>query len=1092
MSPTAGKALSPGLVRRKLVASMKLFSAGTLLAVALLSALFCVPFSPLSQSEPELFGLEVRMRSTAPGRAQVYFDRGAGFNETDASSVALTVTERMTTLRLPLPPGTHRQLRFDPTDGDAPVQLESLRIVDRRGRLVRTLALDTLAPLHGIAAATLTPATPPRLELVPVAGTNDPQLRVALNDPLVLEPGWTDWLPADAARWAILSAAALGALATGSWFFARRRFLRPRRYGSSGEPDGGGGQPVSRRILLVAAVAVAASAYPVLFFGRSHVSPNHGTPLLYETLPTLPGYQDRTRTETMGADTGAIMLQHVPQSVVQASAWRQGEVPVWNRYNSAGTPLLGQGQSMVGDPLHLVVLAAGGAAWAWDVKYLLAKWLWAAGLGLTVLRLLRLERPGAAADRAVHVAALLVTAAAPFIGFFVNRINHPACFSLCYSPWILYCWLRVVSSPGWRETAAAVGGLMLANLAVMTSGTAKEAYMLLITLNGVGAVVLLAAAAGRTPLPGADRRNALVKIALLAWAGLLFALITAPLWATFLHDLRHAYTSYNAVKAYQLQPSLLLGLFDEVFYRPLMPGLMTFNPSLNALFLLGWAYFVVTLRDAGRSRIIDALALASLLPAALVFGVVPPHWIERLPFLGNVVHVDNTFSCVLIVLWTLLAGVGFARAFRRLGTTAGRGDLIAMTVLLSLVAAAWIGFAQAIHRPVYGTAITVNDDAHSLPVSPFIWAYIGSLAAAMGVLALVVRRGRLAGRFGTPATILIVAAALVLCWRHGLHHPAAGYDAYVVQPGPRASFQAPSPAVHFLRSAQRTAPARVFGIGSSLFPGWNATYQLETVHGPDALMNRTYRELLSAMKPIERIWDWRLSVAPDAAGGARPFLDALNVRYYVTAPEHSAALERVLPKVFSGDLNVHESPTAWPRAFFTDRVFVHATLPELIEVLRTANGRPVAGIQPEDAAALALPGLATAAGSRGTFVPATDYHLTEATTRFSVQATAPGVIALTEANWPGDVRILLNGAKQKLLRVNHAFIGVAVNAPGTYQVEVRYVPKGWYRNAALAGAGFILLAGSAAVVLGVTRRRGAQRDGIVLARPDKSSGSYVR
>ena len=39
------------------------------------------------------------------------------------------------------------------------------------------------------------------------------------------------------------------------------------------------------------------------------------------------------------------------------TALAEGELPFWNRYNAAGVDLLAQGQSMFGDPLHLLVLA---------------------------------------------------------------------------------------------------------------------------------------------------------------------------------------------------------------------------------------------------------------------------------------------------------------------------------------------------------------------------------------------------------------------------------------------------------------------------------------------------------------------------------------------------------------------------------------------------------------------------------------------------------------------------------------------------------------------------------------------------------------
>ena len=58
----------------------------------------------------------------------------------------------------------------------------------------------------------------------------------------------------------------------------------------------------------------------------------------------------------------------------------------------------------------------------------------------------------------------------------------------------------------------------------------------------------------------------------------LFVFLTAPIWATFLQTLKNAYTGYNAVSAYQIQPTLLLGFFDEIFYRVLMGEDRVFAP----------------------------------------------------------------------------------------------------------------------------------------------------------------------------------------------------------------------------------------------------------------------------------------------------------------------------------------------------------------------------------------------------------------------------------------------------------------------------------------------------------------------------------
>jgi hypothetical protein len=103
--------------------------------------------------------------------------------------------------------------------------------------------------------------------------------------------------------------------------------------------------------------------------------------------------------------------------------------------------------------------------------------------------------------------------AAPFIGFFVYRINHAAYFSLCYAPWPLYCWLRVTQAEGRRAIAAWSGGLLITNLALMNSGAVKEAYMLLLTMNFSGACVLLSSAG--------SWRSRFVKLAAAGWAGVI-------------------------------------------------------------------------------------------------------------------------------------------------------------------------------------------------------------------------------------------------------------------------------------------------------------------------------------------------------------------------------------------------------------------------------------------------------------------------------------------------------------------------------------------------------------------------------------------
>ena len=115
------------------------------------------------------------------------------------------------------------------------------------------------------------------------------------------------------------------------------------------------------------------SCYPVVFFGRSFVSAKN-IPMLNPEDVLGPKGLNKPAENFGGSDAGALMWHDVPNSFIQSRALAaDGELPLWNRYNSCGVTLLGQGQSMFGDPLHMLVVLAAGEAWAWDLKFLLAK-----------------------------------------------------------------------------------------------------------------------------------------------------------------------------------------------------------------------------------------------------------------------------------------------------------------------------------------------------------------------------------------------------------------------------------------------------------------------------------------------------------------------------------------------------------------------------------------------------------------------------------------------------------------------------------------------------------------------------------------------
>jgi len=1028
---------------------MKFFTVTALLAAALLSAGLAVPFLPAAKLQSNAFKLEARIKSDVSGRFQIFYDDGSGPREELSGTAQLTGSNETTTHILPLAPGRYHSLRLDPLDRPGRVVIESLRVISQSGDQLADLPLRDFKPVQQVQALTNQGAS--AIEIAIANGNDDPQLTLALAPALVITSSWLhvvrDALP--------LVLPFFAAFALGLFTLDRT----PRFRAAFGARWRQLGTRPQRAIGAAALLAVIVSAYPVVFLGKSHVSPNLGTTLLYDNFPTLPGYNSGEVVDVKLSDVGAVMWQHVPFSMIQHRALMGGELPLWNRYNAAGVPLLAQGQSMAGDPLHLLVVLANGAAWAWDLKYLIAKWLFATGLGLTVLTLTtpRYDRergveakPAGAASRppGTLTAALAVAISAPFVGFFLYRINHPAFFSLCYAPWPLYCLTRIANSTTRKSVAWWVAGLMIANLALMNSGTVKEAYMLLLCVNFSGACVLLATAA--------PWRERLGKVAAVAWGGVLFGLITLPIWATFLHTLKSSYTGYNTASAFQIQPTLLLGAFDEIFYRPLMAQDRVFSPSLNFVLLLGVLYFLATLRTQFANRAVTALAASSLVPLSLAFGLIPPHWIVTLPFLSNIAHLDNTFSCVLIVLWSVIAGVGFATAARRLGSAEGRNDLIIAGLLLGALVFGWIAFRQAAHRPIFGPIFTVHAPDQVLPITPFIWNYLAVLLIAACALA-VITRGALRTRVCSPARgFLLTLCLFALLWRHGLHASTVGFESFTARPTLRVDFHARSGAMEFARTAHAREPGRGFGLLGNFFPGWTGVYGLETVHGPDALVNPWLREL-AGVSGVERLWDWRLYVEAGTLAKAQPFLDALNVRFYFDLLTKDPALAQSLTFVKGADLDVYESPTAWPRAFFTNRVETYAAPADLVGMFRAAVGSPFAGFQQSDATAMAAVARLPKAAATKTATPATGYRLKENSTSFRVRAEGPGVIVLTESYWPGDFRAEVNGRTQPVLRANHAFRGVLVDQAGDYDVTIRYVPAHFPRAMALSLAGVGLL-----------------------------------
>ena len=186
-----------------------------------------------------------------------------------------------------------------------------------------------------------------------------------------------------------------------------------------------------RSILAAALLSVTVCAFPVIFGGKSYVSPNNGMPLLYERFPTVPGAPGGSIENPVGSDIGATMYWHLPASMIEHRAiFHDGELPLWTRYTWCGVTFFGQLFTRMGDPLHWLTIITGGAPWAWDTTFIVAKVLFALGIGWLVWR----------TAGSLPVALLCTLSAPSASGFFAYRFCHVATFFAARHTRRISCW----------------------------------------------------------------------------------------------------------------------------------------------------------------------------------------------------------------------------------------------------------------------------------------------------------------------------------------------------------------------------------------------------------------------------------------------------------------------------------------------------------------------------------------------------------------------------------------------------------------------------------------------------------------------------
>ncbi len=1014
------------------------FSPPRLLTAVLLGGLltWLLAWRPFSADTPaQRYLFEMVSNAPVTGGLLLKIDEGHGF----ATSVSGgRKASEPNSLFAELPPGRVRKMQALVYEMPS-LEVARMRIRTIEGELFAEIPWSQVAALPGTAAQKGEAA----VTLTKTQSASD-------HCGLEIDFPETIFIPSGNEPWAV-EAAGMFALLSGLLYFILLRL--PAGLSARVEPKLAALTATAQRRPILTLVGVALGAtilncHPLLFCGKSLVSPNNQSdlvPLLYSTQPTVPGAEVEPQEQAKGADLGAMMWQTQTYSaLVSRTILRDGELPLWNRHSAGGVSLLAQHLSMAADPLNLLTLWAEGAWWAWDLRFVLAKALFALGIGLCAWRV----------SRSLGAAALLA-ASSVYIGYFAFRFNHAAIFGVCYAPWILLPWLSAIGETSRRRLWLWALALIAADWAELNSGTGKESSMLLLCMNGAGLFAVLMAAA--------PWRERLQRAGLLAGASVIFLLLSAPCWLLFIDALRNSFTVYDDPVAYQLQPGLMIGFFEGIFLQDFAKLGSHTSPSLNFLVLAGVLWLFAGGRAWRTNRAALALTLAAAAPAALVFGIVPPGWITKLPLLGNILHIHNTFGCVLLVLLLVLAAVGLKDCAETAGTPewtrAWRRVLCALLVLLL----AYLGFTQAIPQPPYNV-FRIEAPLHSR----FFLAFVPFLLLAALALPWAIRAILSKGVYRAAGAAALAVCLVVIHFRHGLY-VGTKFDEYVQNPKTGAALQAETLALDRLRRRIKE-PVRTVGFGDTFFPGYNVLLELESISGAEPLINPWYRQLYTAAK-IKNEWGWRLTVEEETVQQLRPIYDLLGIRFYLREPLAGAAAVPGLNPVTQADLEILESPTAWPRAFFTDHVQSYRTPAEFAQLVSRGDGRPAAAVQS------ASPVSMGPAYAQRQVEPARDYTLTPNTTAFTITAPGRGVAVLGESFEEGNFQVTVNGAPAKYLRINHAFKGVALPEAGEYRIKFTYWPRMLTPALWMSGAGLVLaLAASVAAFSPFALRRKEERE----------------
>ena len=845
------------------------------------------------------------------------------------------------------------------------------------------------------------------------------------------------------------------------------------------------------RFAALVSAAVCVLAWPDVVFGGRTFLPVARVPMAYPERP-----DQRSALGRAEFDPGAVAWEVLPWAHVEHRALLHHELPLWDRSNGIGHPLLGSGQTALFYPLHWIVLLDPSKPWLWDAMWLLLRFFVAFG---SVLLLLELGAPRWIAALGAPIGALNGV----FILFSIRAdLQAYACM-----PWILLALLKLRKGPGPLRAVA----LALA-IALCLFGAHPEPSFVTLTTSALAGAALLARVEPR-------------RIAYLGWAcaaALTAALLSAPFWLPLFDLIPHSW-SLHAVGA------------GGVTHRPLAVALEWLMPTvyehgnLRTVFGGGetpWGWLGPTCSVLAVAAVLGALRTRALFwvwptlfLALAIFGAPGTLWLGKLPLFSRM-PVAIYFQFPVLFLLSISGAFALSKLSK---AEIGAAALAVVVVLVT--ASLWapvdkpllkLGYAAAVAL-VFGLLALRPRLAFLLPIAcmadlaafrcplspradplaggpyvswlqerarkdpPFrvmgLWqAFFPNSSAAFGLEDVRMCEGLFPDRV---AAALNAAVQPKPEWNwFTTATPEDGFDAqsplldamnvrYFVSDGtPPMRIQ--SPLLRAFLDAHAAVPWMDHDGRASIRTVGLASAKVAVPPQRPVLAGRAVR---ARLKPLTK-WEMRAgerAIASGGEGAVRVDLSAFAGREVSLALQtdaetgwldlhwESAQGDRDPPEIALGDtrivfrdpflpvMAILERPHPWPRAVAFANVEAFAD-----PLARTRSLSPYLAVVESDFPS----GFPRSVEPLRAQISPPRYAQNRVS--FDADVSRDAVVVLADA-WSEGWRATIDGAPVNVFHANYAFRGVLV-PKGRHAIEMRYAPRAWTLAWILALAGLALCA----------------------------------